>query len=311
MQAQPLCRSARSSAAVIAVVALLAVAGVAVYAVVSIARETPAEEGARKGATGPTASETLLRVDPLITEGKGSEAVAVLLPAIEAYPQDQELRLALARAYSLQKEWLKSSAAYEAALLLGKETAALHAEAGTVANAAGKVELAIERYGRAQDLDPKNPIHPLYLGMVQIKAGKEREAMTSLLTATVLNPELAAAWGSMGELELRANHLDLALQHLAKARAIEPESFKWRLAEAKTHKRRNEPGKALDLLVNLPNDKRYSKEAVQVIADSLAMMKQVEGRAEFLRLAKAHAEGNGDAATVELITTVLAPATGG
>lgn len=294
----PLHRPARSNTATLAVLALVVLAGVAVYGVITIARSTPApaqgKTGNTGGATGPTASEVLQRANPLLTDGKYAEVIAIVQPAIEAYPEEQDLRLMLARAYSGQKEWAKSSAAYEAALVLGAETAALQAEAGTVANAAGFLDLAIERYSRAQALDPKNPIHPLYLAMVQIKANKEREAMANLYMATVLNPELSQAWGSMGELELRANHLDLALQHLEKARKLDPNSLKWRQAEAKARKRQNEPAKALDLLINLPEKERFNADTIPVVMESLAMLKQKDRRAEYLKAAKAYAQSNHD-----------------
>jgi tetratricopeptide (TPR) repeat protein len=275
---------------------------VAVYGVVSIARTPAPANGATPGGSpgnGPTTSAVLKQVDPLITSGDWPKAIALLLPAIEEHPDEQDLRLALARAYSGQKEWGKSYPAYEVAVTIGPETAALHAETATVANAAGLVDRAIEHYDRAKQLDPKNPQYPLYLGMVQVKAGDDKGAMVSLLTATVLNPELAEAWGVMGELELRANHLDLALQHLEKARKIQPDSLKWRIAEAKVHKRQNEPGKALDLLVNLPEKQRYNADVIPVIADSLAMLKQKDRRIEYANAAADYARKVSDSRALE------------
>lgn len=301
----------RSNAAALAVLALIGLAGVAVYGVITVARSTPLPANGAGipsgagGTDGPTASGVLEQVDPLITSGDWPKAAALLLPAIEAHPDEQELRLALARVYSGQKDWAKSYPAYEAALTIGPESAALQAEAATVANAAGLLDRSIEHYSRAKQLDPKNALHPLYLGMVQIKAGKDTDAMVSLLTATVLNPELAPAWGVMGELELRANHLDLALQHLEKARKLEPTSLKWRLAEAKVHKRQNEPAKALDLLVNLPEAQRYNADVIPVIADALAMLKQPQRRTEYAKAAAEFARASNDEkalAQVELIT---------
>jgi tetratricopeptide (TPR) repeat protein len=169
------------------------------------------------------------------------------------------------------------------------------------------LDRAIEHYGRAKQLEPKNPIHPLYLGMVQIKAGKDREAMTSLVTATVLNPDLAAAWGSMGELELRNNQLDLALQHIEKARKLEPDSVKWRIAEAKIHKRQNEPAKALDLLVNLPEKQRYSADAIPVVADALAMLKQPDKRTDYAKAAADFARKSGDQKALEQAERITQP----
>lgn len=298
-------RPARSAAPVLALVALAALAGIAVYGVITVARGTPATAQGKAGAAGgPTASETLRQVDPLITAGEWSKAIAMLAPAIEAHPDEQELHLALARVFSGQSDWKRSSDAYEAALPLGAETAPLLAEAGTVANAAGRLDLAIEHYSRAQHLDPKNPIHPLYLGMVQIKAGKEQEAMTSLYTAAVLNPELSQAWGVMGELELRANHLDLALQHLEKARKIDSASAKWRRAEAKAHKRQNEPAKALDLLINLPEKDRYDADTIPIVVEALALLKQTDRRTAYIEAARAHAQSNRDERALAVLARV-------
>ncbi|MBY0309312.1 MAG: hypothetical protein K2Q09_11270, partial [Phycisphaerales bacterium] len=283
----------RLYAATAAVLALVLLAGAAVYGVVTIARSTPAAgtgagTGGAGGRFGIAAGEVLAKANELAVSGSArpEERLALLGPAVEAYPEDQELRIALAHAHHDRKDWASAYTAMETAIAIGPETAALHAAAGTYANAAGLLGRSIEHYTRAKQLEPKNAVHPLYLGMVQIKAGRDREAMASLVTATVLNPDLAAAWGSMGELELRNNQLGLALQHLERARAIQPESLKWRVAEAKVHKRQNEPQRALDLLVNLPEKERYSAEAVSVVADALAMLQQGERRAEYLRAAE-------------------------
>ena len=293
---------ARSNAAVIAVLALAGLAAVAVYGVITVARSTPTTANGATGTSplqpgqnpGPTTTSVLEQVEPLITAGEWSKAIALLKPAIEAHPDEQELHLALARTYSGQKDWSKSYPAYEAALTIGPESASLQAEAATVANAAGLLDRSIEHYSRAQQLDPKDPRHPLYLGMVQVKAGLDKEAMLSLLRATVLNPDLAPAWGVMGELELRANHLDLALQHLEKARKLEPESLKWRIAQAKVHKRQNEPAKSLDLLINLPDKQRYSADAIPVIADALAMLRQPDRRTQYAAAAADYARNASD-----------------
>src|SRR5690606_30382505 len=136
-------------------------------------------------------------------------------------------------------------AAYEqfvAAMAIADGDAALHFEAGTVANTAGLTDRAYEHYYRAQMMAPNEPKYPLYLAMIQIKQDERTAAMASLVRAVTLNEDLAEAWGTLAELELAENMLGLAQQHIEKARALQPESEKWKIAEAKILKRNNEPG---------------------------------------------------------------------
>lgn len=326
MPSGPSLTPARSSTAAIAVLVLVGLAGVAVYGVITVARSTPLETGAAAPgaptATNPATlantsralapSDVLAKVTAMSAGGNArpEEIIALLQPSIEANPDVQELRVALAHAYYDQKDWASAYKSLEAAIAIGPESAALQAETGTVANAAGLLDRSIEHYSRAKQLDPSNPIHPLYLGMVQVKAGKDHEAMASFAIAAKLNPDLAEAWGSMGELELRNNQLDIALTHIQRARGIQPESLKWRLAEAKAHKRQNEPAKSLDLLANLPEKQRYNADVIPVIADSLAMLKQAARRAEYLQAAADFARKSGDQRAIEQLQNI-AGVTGG
>jgi predicted Zn-dependent protease len=223
-------------------------------------------------------------------QGKFAEAGAILAKLIETEPTDQAARIAYAQALMGQNKYVEAYAQYEAAVALlpagtsqriatsGDAGAAqLHFEAGTCANMAGRLDRAEEHYSMAQTADRAEPKYPLYLAMVQLKrGGKEREsaAVASLLRATHLNPDLAEAWGTLAEIELRNDHLGLAAQHLEKARTLQPDVVRWRLVEARLLNRRGEAARALSLLTALPASQRHNAAVLGVMAESHGLLKQ-------------------------------------
>lgn len=271
----------RSRLAVVLVLTLLiGLVGLSIYAVLSVAQAPSKSHGAKpidrlpNSNNGLTATQALADAKPLITSGQWPQAISLLEKAAEFYPQDQEIHLHLARCYSSTKDYAKCYQAFSAALAIGPDSALLHAEAATNANAAGLFPQAIEHYTKAQSLAPNDHNHPLYLGMMQIKAGQDKAAMVSLLRATVIKPDLAIAWGTMGELELRNNNTAMAIQHLEKARAIDAESYKWRLSLAKAYARNAEPQKAVDLLINLTPEQKYSDETLRVLSQCFGLLRK-------------------------------------
>ncbi len=153
----------------------------------------------------------------------------------------------------------------------------LHFEAGTVANEAGLVERAEEHYTMAQSGDPTEPKYPLYLAMEQIKLGKDSAALASLIRATKLNPDLAIGWGTLSELALKEGQLGLAMQHVDKARRLEPQTARWRVIEARILKRRAEPGdveKALQLLLSLEASERANPEVMKATGECFGLLQR-------------------------------------
>ena len=178
--------------------------------------------------------------------------------------------------------------------------AQLHFEAGTCANMAGRLDRAEEHYSMAQTADRREPKYPLYLAMVQLKrGGKESEAaaVASLLRATPLNPDLGEAWGTLAEIELRNDQLGLAAQHLEKARTLQPEVVRWRLAEARLLNRRGEASQALALLAALPVNQRREPAVLGVMAESHGLLKQpAEAARMYVEAFEASAPANAELA---------------
>lgn len=214
-----------------------------------------------------------------MAERKYPEARALLERMAEKHPTDRQVRILLARALVAQQEFAGAYEQFVAAMALADGDAALHFEAGTVANAAGLVDRAYEHYYRAQAMAPKDPKYPLYLAMIQIKRDERNAAKASLVRAVTLDETIAEAWGTLGELELEDGSLGLAQQHVEKARGLQPESEKWKIDEAKILNRNNEPEKAATLLLSLSKETRHTKPVLSLLGQCYGLLGKPEDAA--------------------------------
>lgn len=257
------------------------------------------------------------------------EATAILTKLSEQAATDQRVRLALAQSLLGERAYAKAYEQYQAAIALdganvagaqaamakNPKLAQLHAEAGTCAllaagqkavdGAAGGGNVgengaarAIEHYSMAQTLDPTNARYPLFLGMAQLKEGTsegDSAAMASFVRASVLQPDLAEAWGTMGELELKRNRADLAAQHVEKAMKLQPEQGKWRVVRARIFNRQGEPEKALATVAGLDAVTLNASQTLKLRGESYGLLKQPGAAAEmYEQAAKGRASAGGE-----------------
>jgi len=221
-----------------------------------------------------SALDALARSQPLLVDARWEEAIAILAPAAEAYPNDQELHIAMSAAYQGLRRWDKALPSLITAIEIGPASATMHVQAGTIANTLGKLDAAAAHYARAQALEPTQARHPLFLAMIQIKQSKDAAATASLVRATVLDPDLAEAWGTLAELALRGNTPAMALQHTSKARALQPTVVRWRVVEARAHRRANAPQEAADVLVGLADADRLTPAVLTELTSALGMLRR-------------------------------------
>lgn len=226
----------------------------------------------------PASTDALRTAEQLIVQGDFSRAIVELRRAIEKAPNDQALHIQLAGALQSKEMWTEARHAIETAIEVGPATgaqgAAMHVQAGTLANKTNDIDKAIEHYQAAQKLEPTQPRHALFLAMMQLKNNDDNAAIASLYTATRLDDSLGEAWGTMAEIELRRNNLPMADQHVTKARAVQPDVLRWRLLHARIIRRANEPARAMALLTNLPDADRLSAPVAREIADCLGMLRR-------------------------------------
>lgn len=215
-------------------------------------------------------------------DGRFAEAAAIVARLAEQTPFDPRVRLAWAQALVGRGDHTGAYEQYQAAIAIEQDSsealtnnpalAELHGEAGTCAMVAGLADRAVEHYTAAQTADTSNPRYPLYLAMAQIRSGNDAAAMVSLVRTTLLKPDLAEAWGTMAELELKQNHLGLAAQHLDKALALQPDSVKWRLVQGRLLNRKGEPEKALTVLSALPEQSRVAGPVLRLMGETYGLL---------------------------------------
>lgn len=256
---------------------LLVLGGLGV--VIYVLSAPPATPPGGSGAAGPSSGDPAKAIDAVLRtaddamrEGRPENAQAMLEKAVAAYPNDQELYIALARSLVFQQKNSEAYQRYLQALRIGPALAALHFDAATVAASAKLFPEAIAQYELAERKAPTEAKYPLYLAMVQVRSGDDSKAMASLARVLKLNPNVAEAWGTMAELEVRENKLDLALQHAAKARELQPQNPRWRVVEARILKRDNKPQEAAERLMALDASDRHELPTLALLGECFGML---------------------------------------
>ena len=150
---------------------------------------------------------------------------------------------------------------YRSVVELEPNSAGLRQSAGMIAVTAGQMEAALELFRDAERLDPWNPQHPLYAAQILIRQQRHREAAEALERTLTLDPNEPVAHASLAMMALEQRRFDEALAKIAEARELCPRDLRFRIQEAKIHRVRGDPRRALELLVGLSADER-AREAV-------------------------------------------------
>lgn len=206
--------------------------------------------------------------------GEHARAEQMLRAAAEAWPGSQPVQVALARRLMAGGRPAEAWPHYLQALRLGPDSPALHFEAAQAATAAGLDREALRHLTHAAAGDAFNAEYALHLGLAQRRAGQHGAARASFLRVVHLDARCGPAWGALAELALAENNLPMALQYGARARAIEPDTLRWRLIEARALKRSGEPARALALLEDLSHGEMLEPTVARLRAECLGMLGQ-------------------------------------
>ncbi len=226
------------------------------------AAPTPGDTGADPGDVGAI----LDAAKRYSASGEPDRAEAVLRAGVAEHPDDAPLRRALAEVLLRRDKKTGALAQYERLIEDGSGSARDAFMAGSIAAVLGDPAKAAAYHERAQALDPANPDYPVHLARAQIALGRIDEAKASLVRAAVLDEGRGLIWGMLAELALRENKLGMALQHITRARRLEPDVAAWRVLEARILKRRGEPERALLLLSGLGEADRWRPPVVHEMA---------------------------------------------
>lgn len=244
------------------------------------------------GKPTPEAMDAILKsAEQYVREGQAGKAEAILRESVDQYPADSTLLISYGELLVSQQRPQEAYPLYTRAIQAGASDAATVFKAGTVANMAGWPEKAVEHYNDAQTADPGNPDIPLFLGQIQLKLDQLEPAKASLLRSAKIDENRAVTWGTLAEIALREGKNNIALQHIAKARQIEPRVTLWRLVEARALKRTAKPDEALALLTPLDASEKQEPAVARVIAECYGMLNRHAEAAEALETSrKAHTD---------------------
>lgn len=203
---------------------------------------------------------------------QAEKADAILAAAVLQHPGEQRLYILHAEALATLKRLDAAYDAYVRALAIGPRDGETEFAAGTLASMIGKLDRAAEHYQAAQTAMKNDPRPPLYLAQVQLKLHQAEEAKASLAIAGKLDPESAIVWGTLAQVALDENRPNLAQQHAAKARELEPRVTMWRLLEARALRRQNKPEEALAILTPLDDIEKREKPVLSLLGECFGLL---------------------------------------
>ncbi len=190
------------------------------------------------------------------------EADVILSALFQEHPQNVRV---LQQLYELRLFQQK----YEQAYVLIREVLAQsegdpeqHWMAGTIAFQLQKFVQAGTHYLQAELLDASNPKYPLYLAQTHIKLHEYDEARVQLLRVIHLDGDIHQAYGTLAEVDIIENKLEMAAQNLSRARKISPDFLKWRILEAQILRRQGNPEAALARLNAIPDKRTLLDDSV-------------------------------------------------
>ncbi|MGP1346018.1 MAG: tetratricopeptide repeat protein [Phycisphaerales bacterium] len=283
--------AARSAGAYLALLPLLAIVCVGGYFAVRLALAPPASAGAAGtgGGGSPASTEDELatvdivaeRAQQHLGEDRSERAEALLSGALQRFPREQELWLLYAEVMMDLKRPEEALASFETAIEIGPDHPEYRNAAGTLASQLGDPLTAEIHWAAGQKADPTDPRFPFFLAQLQRADGRIGEARANLLLAARLNPDLSEAWGTLAAIAFDEGHYGPALQHLERAKALEPDRPLWRLIEARVYRRQGDPERAAAVLSMIPDERRLTDAVIlRELGLCLGMLRQPGEAAE-------------------------------
>lgn len=242
---------------------------------------------AAKDAEAPTISTTTIshqKIDEsldaaasYVNADRLGEAERILEELIKSVPKNPAVLRQLYELRLFQRRYEDAYATIRALLEIDSDDPEQYFNAGTIAFKIGKLMQAAAHYQQATTMDVTNPKYPLYLAQTQVKLHEYSEAKINLLKVINLNGSVHEAFGTLAEIALIENKLDIAEQDIERARTVAPNFLRWRIIEAKIIRRKGKPEEALQRLNAITDPKvRLLSEVVDEKAACWAMLGEPE-----------------------------------
>ena len=178
--------------------------------------------------TARTASLSAQPVPFLVALGErlwalGGDGAAFLARVHQAHPDDFWAALTLARALQEGGDHKGADAAYQRALELRGDSAAVYNNLGNMSTSKGRWDEAADYFRKSLEIDPNfAPAHN-NLGLALKGQGKWSEAFHQFQVAIRFGPELAPPHNNLGELRAYKGWLDEAIAEYRQALRLDPE----------------------------------------------------------------------------------------
>lgn len=284
----------RNVIGIVAVFLVLA-GGVAVWRVVDQRRQAASLAGTvAEGVDLASTAAVLKAARTYIGEQELGKAEAVLRRALEDRSDDALMRELLGDVLLQGDDEPAAMAQYAAVADRTNASAEALFKAGSLAAGMGEFERAVAYLGRATKAEPGNVEAAVQLANALLELNRVPEAKVELTRAVVLDEGAGMAWGMLAEIAVRENKLEMATQHIAKARTFEPGSIPWRVLEARVMRRMGEPEKSVMLLDGLRGETRFEPSVVAEMAASLGMLDRADDAMTIYRVAVRERPADGE-----------------
>lgn len=251
----------------------LVVAGAVAWRVVSQRQQAAALAGTESEGVDLGSTAAVLKAARTYVGGQElGKAESVLRRALETRPGDALMREMLGDVLLQGEDEAGAMAQYAELAARTDATAEVLFKAGSLAAGMGDHEGAVAYLTRSVGADPSLADASVQLANAQLELGRVEEAKATLVRTAVLDDGLGVVWGMLAEIAVRENALEIASQHIAKARRVDPENIAWRVLEARVMRRRGEPEKAVLLLDGIRGDERFEPPVLAEMATALGML---------------------------------------
>lgn len=251
---------------------LLAVTAVAVLVLGGPRLNTPQQAAAKTTERLAAMNAGLEAAAQYVNTEHDEEAATILKKLSEEFPDEPLVWQQLAEVCLHQGRDAEAYGAFQKVIDLGRDNRDVRFNAGIVAARLNKTDEAIIHLQQACRIAPRDVQAPLYLANLYRKTHENTKAQAQLLHVINIDPTIHEAWGGLAQIAYVENKLDLAEQHLAKARELAPQFVTWQVLQAKILRRRGKPEAAITLLSALPPASRYQQEVVDEVAQCWGMM---------------------------------------
>ncbi|MBR0567239.1 tetratricopeptide repeat protein [Azoarcus sp. L1K30] len=173
-----------------------------------------------------------MNVQELVSQGKTSEAVAMLRAHLARKPKDVDALFQLGQLFLADRKTRAAERAFRDVIALAPEHGAAAYFLAEALRAEKAVDSAVTQYQEAARLLPTE-FGPVYrLATMLHEAGRLDQARQAYEAALALNPSIAHAHNNLAAILLGQGAMDAALQHYVEALKIDPNLHEARLSLA-------------------------------------------------------------------------------